>query len=170
MDDELEFSAELQVDWGDGQLDDAPVYWDNPKGHCFAHAYSAPGTYRATITVVPGHETQSRQQVTITVAPPLAYVTAAGTCACHHAAVLHASGLPATVAVPGVASAPAPTFSWDFGDGATAVTTTSSTPHTFPAPGTYTVRVTATRPAFADLFRGYDRATAWSTATVTVGR
>ncbi|MCP4696892.1 MAG: DUF1566 domain-containing protein [Gammaproteobacteria bacterium] len=122
----------FSIDFGDG----SPA----AQSQNVSHAYTAPGTYTATVTVTDSAGWSAAQSQTVTVTAPV--------------------NLPPTVSVtPSASKGNAPltvnfnaqgtdpeggilTFSWDFGDG-TAVGAGIAVSHTFQQPGTYTVQVTA---------------------------
>lgn len=169
-DDDLDFSSNMTFDWGDGETDSFAVLWEQERPQeCVWHAYAEPGTYEGFVGLVPGHSTEGRQDVTVTVAPAAGQLQASGTCACHTAASFSASGLAASVAVLGVPEAPAPVYHWDFGDGVTTTTATSQTTHVYANPGTYAVQVTVTRAWYVTLLTRFHEAQAWSTRSVRVG-
>jgi hypothetical protein len=167
-DDDLDVSAEMHLDWGDGTDESAFLAWDRWDGHCYWHAYTAPGTYQGRVWMDPAHPTEGEQPLTVTVAPAAGHLRATGTAATHTQASFAASGLAASTEIIGRAG-PAPVHHWDFGDGTTAVTSAAMTTHTYATPGTYRVQVTVTRAFEYDFMTMYHEATAWSTTSVRVG-
>ncbi len=111
------------------------------SGPVATRTYTAAGTYTVTLTARDewGVTATSTQTVTITVPadnrPPVAVLNppACAGLACNFSAV--GSGDPDTGDVV--------SYRWEWGDG-TAASTSSAVGHTFPAPGTYEVRLTVT--------------------------
>ena len=116
--------------WGDG----TPA----GSGATATHTYAAAGTYTVTLAVTDdgGRTGTAARQVTVT-APPANRPPAA-------AFTVATSGT--TVAVDGRGSVDTDgsvaSYAWSFGDGGTA--TGATAPHTYAAPGTYTVTLTVT--------------------------
>jgi PKD repeat protein len=105
------------------------------SGRTASHAYTAAGTYTATLTVTDGFGQSSSTTHTITVVgPPSASFTAGPNPAVAGSAVAFDA---AGSTDPGTTIA---SYSWNFGDGGTG--TGAATTHTFVAAGTYTVTLT----------------------------
>jgi PKD repeat protein len=106
-------------------------------GASVAHAYTAPGTYQAVLTVTDGagQSTSTAQAVTVS-APPNVAPTAD----------FSSAATDLSVALDGRASADTDGsvagWAWDFGDGSTG--TGSQTTHAYGAAGSYTVTLTVT--------------------------
>ena len=111
-------------------------------GVTVSHTFSVAGTYNVTLTVKDsvGATDTTVNSVTVTgLADPTASFTASpnptttGTTVNFNGSASSAAGS-RTIA----------TYSWDFGDGATVVTTTATTTHAFTTAGTFTVTLTVT--------------------------
>ena len=104
------------------------------------HAYSAAGSYDATVTVVDAAGNTDTANVTVSVAdrtPPTVRASVPGTVAVNHSATFDASASTDNDRVDNV--------TWTFGDGTTA--TGATVQHAYDATGNYTVTVTVTDPA-----------------------
>jgi len=166
---DLEVSADIYFDWGDGSpLDEGAYYWDDPITSCRSHTYAAEGFYEGEVFVSPGQEgwDQRPLRVNVSAADP-GYITASGTCTCHAAATLSASDVAAYLGSP---SSTPNTYTWSFGDGTVAVTNQALVRHTFPQRGSYVVTLTAVRSGYENPgFEQHNNAVAQVTSTVTVG-
>ncbi|MEN6368125.1 MAG: PKD domain-containing protein, partial [Thermotogota bacterium] len=107
------------------------------QGVAPSHAYAAPGTYTATLTVVgPGGQSSDSAPVSVTTITPPPIAEAGGP-------YTGTVGVP--IALNGSASSGSiTTYSWSFGDGAT--TQGAAPSHTYGAPGTYTATLTVAGP------------------------
>jgi hypothetical protein len=166
---DLEISAAIAIDWGDGSpLDESPVFWDDQLAICSSHTFATAGTYQGLVSVSPGTTGWNQRPLTINVseADPNS-IAASGTCTCHRAATLSASGVAAYL---GSSPSGPNTYSWSFGDGTTQVSPQAQVRHTFPRRGTYEVTLTAVRPGYEiPRFSQHGSAVAQVTSTVTVG-
>ena len=102
-----------------------------------AHAYAAPGTYTVSLTVngPGGMKTATKQgYIVVKTPPPVASFAATPT-----------SGVaPLAVAFSNTSTGAITSYLWDFGNGASSIQ--ASPTYTYPAAGTYTVKLTATGP------------------------
>src|SRR4029453_13729608 len=119
----------LLVDFGDNTTSTA----QNPP----AHSYSAPGSYTVKLTATgPGGSVTKTATTAINVvaAAPVANFT-----------MTPASGsAPLNVTFTNTPTGSVTSWLWDFGDNTTS--TAQSPSHTYSAPGSYTVKLTATGP------------------------
>ena len=131
-------------DFGDGNPTCMPLALHPvcATGVTVSHTFSLAGTYNVTLTVkdsVGATNTTSNAVIVSGVADPTASFTASpnpttiGTTVNFNASASSAAGS-RTIA----------SYSWDFGDGASVVTTTATTTHPFTTAGTFTVTLTVT--------------------------
>jgi len=112
--------------FGDGETSTA----QNP-----IHTYTTPGTYTVSLTATNagGSSTETRTNyITVTTPPPVAAFTANVT----------TGPAPLAVQFTDISTGSPTSWLWNFGDGATS--TAQNPIHTYTAPGTYTVSLTAT--------------------------
>jgi PKD repeat protein len=136
----------LAAEATDGDGDDLTYSWDFGDGDAIEnataqvdHTYATPGTYTAEVTVWDGRATDT-ETVAVTVKANTPPVLSAAT------ATPNTGDAPLAVQF-GAAATDADgdtlTYSWDFGNGgSTQDATTRNAAFTYPAPGTYTARVT----------------------------
>jgi PKD repeat protein len=120
-------------DFGDGVTSNE----QNP-----AHTYSAPGGYTVTLTVsnTLGGDTEVKPDyITVTKPPPAAEFTGSPT----------TGAAPLTVSFSDLSSGDPTAWAWDFGDGATS--NEQNSVHTYTAPGSYTVTLTASNTLGGDI-------------------
>jgi PKD repeat protein len=106
------------------------------------HHYAARGTYTVTLTVTTDGQTDSTSQTITVDDPPTAAFTASPSAVPEgNQVTFDASG-----SSPGDSAGSITDYSWDFGDGTSAVDrgTDATVSHTFTDPGTYTVTLTTT--------------------------
>jgi PKD domain len=121
-------------DFGDGS---APV-----AGAVATHTYAAPGLYTITLTGVGGDGTSTEvRQIEVAAAPP---PNNAPDAAFTVAPASPLTGDSVTFTAGTDPDGDPVTYSWDFGDGATAAVGTPTTSHAYAIPGTYVATLTAT--------------------------
>jgi PKD repeat protein len=123
----------FEWDFGDGS--------PHATGSTVAHAYATANNYTVTLTVTDDVGQQGTKSATLSVGTgaPVATFTSSVADATLHRMTFDASG---SVAIGGATIA---SYSWAFGDGQLQGPSSSpSTTHTYPAAGTFTVRVTVT--------------------------
>ncbi len=108
------------------------------------HTYASPGTYSASLTVTDsgGHTSTVAHQVAVSQGPTAAFALSSAQ-PVDRAAIT----FDATSSASGALGAAIQTYSWSFGDGATATGATAA--HTYTALGKYTVTLTVTDSAGA---------------------
>ncbi len=108
-----------------------------------SHTYSAPGSYQVTVTVTDGNGLTATTTQTVTVTQPTQPPTAALTVSPAYGAAPLQVTADASGSTPG--TSPISSYTFSFGDGATAGPQSGATAsHAYATPGTYTVTVTVT--------------------------
>ncbi len=126
------------IDFGDNQQENLGAISGATQ---VSHTYARPGTYRVTATATDIQNLTGTSSLVINVSDrsPVTLTLTATPNPVNAAAPQ--SGIVEFTA--NASGATGLTYFWDFGDGASAVTTGGSTNHRYVAAGTYTVRVTA---------------------------
>jgi PKD domain len=127
-----------------------PYQWDFGDGSAAqtttpttSHTYQSPGDFTATVTVgVPAGCPPTQTSIVIKVTSPCPQLTALAAAPASGTAPLQV-GFQVTVENAFTFAGP---YKWDFGDGSTAETTTTSVSHTYQSPGDFTASVTVDLP------------------------
>jgi hypothetical protein len=137
---------EVVIDWGDGtpQTRLGAISGATPVAHVFPRA----GVFTMTVTVTDVQGITGTSSAVVSVNAQTS-VSVTMTATPNPASLTTNSGLVAFQATAGGGLTGGPTvssYTWDFGDGATAVTTGASTSHAYTRPGTFTATVIARTP------------------------
>jgi PKD repeat protein/uncharacterized protein YjiK len=139
--------APLTVSFSDGSSGDPTAWdWDFGDGATSSeqnpvHTYTAPGSYTVTLTVTNAGGSDALTKpayITVTQPPPMAEFTGSPM----------TGDTPLTVNFTDLSSEDPTAWAWDFGDGATS--SEQNPVHTYGAPGSYTVTLTASNTGGSD--------------------
>jgi PKD repeat protein len=140
------FDASATTDEGGACLDSCTYSWSfgdgfTDSGRTVSHTFIAPGTYTVILTVTDAAGTSASTSTAVivrTIPPPIITLVA------QPAAPLTDQVATFTATVSPATGHSVTSYSWSFGDGTSATTSSPSTTHTYSRPGVYVATVTAT--------------------------